>query len=168
MSDGTYTDYLKGETRSPNLAGDPHDDDAQYIEELVDTNSFPVIPPTGAMVEPPAQPVKAQDRLLSGFQIFNSDITFLLLPADPWRKSLNMYMPVASDGNDRVLVADEKSKLELPAATYVLSRSGQAWLVTTVMTAIDSYTGPVWVRAMPAVAGPMTFQWLAVTSAPIK
>lgn len=143
MSMGNYTDYLKGDGKSPDLAGNPHDDDPEYIEELVATNSFPVIPPATSMVEPPPTLDKPPTRLLTGYETLtyaNIDQIRQVLPRDNNRKSLHLRL-ASTVSTDYILFADGNNKL-----SYAGNSGGSFRLDAGSQMCLDPYTGPLFYR----------------------
>jgi hypothetical protein len=150
------------EPLAPQLAGDPHDDDAQIIDDFFEPTSGPA-DVTGAKVDfhdhsltPPKRPTRIQ----SGFQAIDANTTYAvqIQPFDPNRERIVIrFTSLAATPDTYVYVADEANKLTLVAAT-----SGQAGRIPhgSDLT-LEGHTGPVFVTFG---TGSGYVSWWAVTT----
>lgn len=149
------------------IAGDYKDDDARVIDSLIEAEANP---PTDE--EKPLEPIRERpavgsrpiNRLLSNtLRIDPSWGPQLLLPADPFRQSVNINVSAVAEGADTVMIADDAGKIQggITAGAFILTTGSQS---------LGGYTGPVWAVAVArsgGVAGaPVLVTACAVTGGP--
>lgn len=172
MSLPDYEQWLRDSGKGVPLAGDPHDDDAQYIDQLVEQNANPVERPTTVLVSQVETKPKVYGRLLSGFYVFNvGNINQILqvLPADENRKHLVLEVFNGGASNTAsVFLADSSPKLAniQNDGAGTVTGTGLFFRFSSkigTMT-LDDYTGPLWLNVGPSIAGEVQFTYVAVTS----
>jgi hypothetical protein len=149
------------EALAPPLAGDPHDDDAQIIDDLFEPASGP--PDVEAAKQDYADhsqvAPKKQTRVMSGFQQIdvNTVSPIQIQPFDPNRERIIIRVTSAT-ATDYILVADEANKCNIVAST-----SGQAGrLPVGVDMILEGHNGPVFV--MFGAGAAVIVSWWAITS----
>lgn len=151
------------EALAPALYGDPHDDDADIIDDLFEPTSGPA-DVSGAKtdfhdhsVTPPKRPTRIQ----SGYQQIDANSAVFpiqIQPFDPNRERIVIRCTSAT-ATDYVYIADEANKCAVVAGT-----SGQAGrLLAGSDLYLDGHTGAVYVGFGVGAAG-VIVSWWAVTS----
>jgi len=143
---------------SPHIAGDAKDDDAEVIDNLVESHAEPPTPeqmPT-VPIEPNIEPPRIT-RLISNTLNVNKAWAepTLLLPADPNRKSLEINV-TSANATDVVNFADEKNKAQSASTSFVVVPASRSFTLT-------GHTGAVWVYA-PNLVDTAVVTCVAVTS----
>lgn len=140
----------------PVIAGNPHDDDAEILDNLVESKAEP---PT------PAQEPTARVNPLDKAPVITRTITetinvdpawgpVQLLPSDANRRAL--HITAASDtATDYVLIADDKGRLASSFAGFALAAGG--------FVDLNAHTGSVWVVPNAANTSVVTVSVVAVT-----
>lgn len=152
------------ETAPPraNLAGDAHDDDAQILDDLVESHAEPPTPEQRPIepIAPVVSRARPITRLVTGsIALQKTWDPQLILPADPNRTSLQLWA-ASNTATDFARLADDAGKVQSLGACALLY-SGM--LLTFPLTAPGTHTGPVWVSC-PDATGPVTVSFIAVTS----
>jgi hypothetical protein len=146
---------------SPRLVtGDPHDDDAQIIDqEVLEVDSPPEPKELPAVnqehVSAGKRPAKT-NRILSGSQVFQIGglpQPMMVLPLDAKRKALEVHL-ITTVVTDNVRVGDDGNKLNTTSGAFLLQ--------SILPFKPDNYTGPVFIHA-PDVTAICTVTWYAVT-----
>lgn len=148
------------EALAPVLAGDPHDDDAQIIDDFFEPASGPADPAASKEdFDDHSQVSRPRiTRVLSGYQAISTTFVdpILAMPADANRKSVTIRF-TSTTATDYVLVADEANKCITPSTS-----SGQAGQVLAgADITLGDHTGAVW---FARGAGTGVVSWWAVTS----
>jgi hypothetical protein len=147
-----------------------HDDDGDIIASYdIEVDAPPDI--KEALQPIPAEPEKSPvvcTRLITGTMTLDATIVepFLLLAADAERQQFRMDVlsNAASPTNaDYVLIADEKSKLQLPVDGSVLPGGLMKRVHTGKDFPLDVHTGALWVRPNPGITGTIEISWAATT-----
>jgi len=140
---------------APVIAGDLHDNDADVIDNLVESHAEP---PTA--VEQPREAVTAlrqpepETRLMTGtVSLVQGWDPILLLPADPMRSALTVNAYSTTPG-EVIRLADDRGKL---------FTASQSFSVRHEAAFSGPHTGPVWIFPDPAAAGSLTVTFVAVT-----
>ena len=136
----------------PEIAGNWKDDDAEYMDDLIESVPTPptvVDMPTEETDLPAASVPLGANRLMSRHMKFTGvpPTPVLVLPPDPERKELSIY---ANDST--VHIADNPNYLANPAT---LGLSFQ--LRSDSVFALSGYTGPIY--AVPYAAADASYEW---------
>ena len=152
------------EALAPELAGDPHDDDAQIIDDFFEPASGPA--------DVSAAKVDFRDhsqvsipritRLFSGAQQIdvNTVQPIQILPADTNRKTvvLRLTGPAGTVATDYILVADEANKCVIVTSTS--NQGGRLYSGSDLY--LDGHTGPIFV-GLGNVGTNVVISWWAVS-----
>lgn len=139
------------------------DDDGQVIDSLlIETDAPPTpvlepIPPT-----PELKPIPCT-RILTGTMTMDASMVepILLFAADTNRQQfrLDVLSNFATPVNaDYVLVADEKSKLQLPVDGSVMPGGLMFRVHHNHSLILDVHTGAIWIRPNPLISGGSTIE----------
>ena len=142
----------------PVIAGDHKDDDAEVIDNLVESKAEPPTPEERPKAKANRlEKPKPISRLMTGTQ--NVDKAWasptLLLPSDPNRKSLHVSV-ISATSTDIVRFSDEANKCSSLLTSGVVP-------VYAGGVDLSGYTGALWVHA-PDAAATVTVSYLAVTA----
>ena len=147
---------MEQETAPPVIAGDHSDDDAQVLDDLVESQGFPIESDSLPQVssEAPRVPKGVITRVIgSTLTMLSTWAPVLFLTADTRRRSVRIRM-VSTTSTDYVRVGDDPGKLQ--------SVGGSALVWSGQDTELAGHTGPVWVSAADA-AGTVIVTVVAVT-----
>ena len=152
---------MSNPTFVPVFTGDPNDDDAFYIDDLVKQQAGPIDPAASAalVVDREKQPEKP-NRLLTGFSTFSVTIDpSMLLNVDLHRMNLLVSVYSATP-TDAIYVADDPAKL-----AAVNGGSGLAYRINTAASpyTLSGYTGALWFVIPTGITGPINVSWASVT-----
>ncbi len=157
MSDPTFM---------PLFVGDIHDDDAEYIDKLLQDAPPVDRTVTNTIHEPVETASRKSTRITTGYQQFVAAIdAFPILPPDGDRCHLTVTL-YSTTSSDTVYLSDDPSKLSTIAS---MPSSGLAYAlraqssVNSVPFSVDDYTGPLWAIIGTTPAGPVTLTWVAVS-----
>jgi hypothetical protein len=144
----------------PKIAGDPHDDDGQIIDEMfVNTDApAPMQADTPAVthVTPPRRPT----LLLSGFQVIdlnNLNTPFQIAGADPDRIDTLVQLNGAN-AVDSIRIADAENKLFYPAAAGTSGLAGRLFVNKEWHPTL--HTGAIWVIGTDISAAVTVSYWM--------
>lgn len=152
---------MSNPTFVPVFTGDPNDDDALYIDQLVKQQAGPIDPAASAALvnDKPKEPVKPT-RLLTGFSTYSVSIDpSMLLPPDLNR--LNLLVSIYSaTATDAIYIADDLGKL-----AAVSGGSGLAYRLMTVNSpyTLSEFTGALYFVVPSGITGPINISWASVT-----
>lgn len=143
------------------VTGDIHDDDGQAIDDYFENADNGVIQYSGVDIEDTEVP--ATSRLVSRTVNWTAadQTPVLVLPADPYRISLQIQAKAFGNGST-ILMSDDKTHIQAMQATgqqgisgtcttlFIPFQSG-ATAVASEMFYFQGYTGPVWIAPGNAV-----------------
>ena len=145
------------ENSPPVLAGDFFDDDATYVNELVQSEAEPPEDdelPRGSTGEP-AAPHRVRNLLLATTGTYDqaSSLPILALPPDPSRLALL----VTNLGTAPLRIGGTQAAVTSPVTSYTIP-------VGTAEHALTGYTGAVWVASETGTVGTFSYTIGSVTS----
>lgn len=152
---------MSNPTFVPVFTGDPNDDDALYVDQLVKQQAGPIDPAaSAALVNDKSKQPEKPTRLLTGFAIYSVAIDpSMLLPPDLNRSNLLVSVYSATPG-DSIYIADDLSKLG-----NITGGSGLAYRLTTANSpyTLSGFTGALYFVVLSGITGPINISWASVT-----
>lgn len=146
----------------PAISGDLHDDDAQIMDDQIESQAEPPTPPqlptqTKPIAETTARPAKITRLVTANLTVQSTWDAVLLLPADPNRTSLTLYA-TSETATNWIRWADDPGKLQ------TLTGAAKLYSGQLITLGDPTHTGPVWVYGPDLVTSACNVVAITVTT----